>query len=100
AASPDTVVITETTKRLLPLDVFTYQDLGVHELKNVGPLRLFRVVERKESSPAIGTRITRPLIGRRRQPDLLPSHWDLVKDDIGQAVIVAGETGLRKDKLV
>src|SRR5262249_60945913 len=44
AASPDTVVITETTKRLLPPDVCTYEDLGVHDLKNVGPLRLFLVV--------------------------------------------------------
>ena len=100
AASPDTVVITETTKRLLPPDVFTYEDLGVHELKNVGPLRLFRVVERKGSSPAIETRITRPLIGRRKQLDLLSDHWDLVKDGIGQAVIVAGEAGIGKSKLV
>ena len=53
-ASPDTVVITETTKRLLPGDVFTYQDLGVRDLKNIGPLRLFCVSERKDrESPTI-----------------------------------------------
>ena len=101
AASPDTVVITETTKRLLPPDVFVYQDLGVHELKNVGPLRLFRVSERKElDDPAIETRITRPLIGRGKQLGLLSDYWDLVKDGMGQAVIVAGEGGIGKSKLI
>lgn len=99
--SPDTVVITETTKRLLPPHVFTYQDLGVQELKNVGPLRLFRVVERKEGTgPALETRITRPLIGRRKQLGLLSDHWDLVKDGNGQVVIVTGEAGIGKSKLV
>lgn len=101
AASPDTVVITEATKRLLPVDVLTYQDLGVHELKNVGPLRLFRVAERKgRDVPAGETRSTRPLIGRGKQLGLLSDHWDLVKDGFGQVVIVAGEAGIGKSKLI
>jgi predicted ATPase/class 3 adenylate cyclase len=101
AAAPDTVVITETTKRLLPPAAFTYQDLGVRELKNVGPLRLFCVVERKERDGSeIDTRRARPLIGRRKQLQLLADHWELVKDGIGQAVIVAGEAGIGKSKLI
>lgn len=100
-ASPDTVVITETTKRLLPGDVFTYQDLGVRDLKNIGPLRLFCVSERKDrDSPTIESQIIRPLIGRRKQLDLLSDHWDLAKDGNGQVVIVAGEAGIGKSKLV
>ena len=101
AAGPDTLVITEATKRLLPPDAFSYQDLGVHELKNVGALRLFRVVERQERDDSvIEPRLVRPLIGRRRQLDLLSDHWDLVKDGIGQVVIVTGEAGIGKSKLV
>lgn len=100
-ASPDTIVITETTKRLLPVDVFIYQDLGLHELKNVGPLRLFRVVERQDrAGPAVETRISRPLVGRRRQLELLADHWDMVKGGAGQAVILSGEAGIGKSKLV
>jgi class 3 adenylate cyclase/tetratricopeptide (TPR) repeat protein len=100
-ASPDTVVITETTKRLLPADVFIYQDLGVRDLKNIGPLRLFCVGERKDrESLTIEGQISRPLIGRRKQLDLLSDHWDLAKDGNGQVVIVAGEAGIGKSKLV
>jgi class 3 adenylate cyclase/predicted ATPase len=100
-ASPDTVVITETTKRLLPGDVFTYQDLGVRDLKNIGSLRLFCVSERKGGDGlTIDSQISRPLIGRRKQLDLLSDHWDLVKDGNGQVVIVAGEAGIGKSKLV
>ena len=100
-ASPDTVVITETTKRLLPGDVFTYQDLGVRDLKNIGSLRLFCVSERKGGDGlTIDSQISRPLVGRRKQLDLLSDHWDLVKDGNGQVVIVAGEAGIGKSKLV
>jgi class 3 adenylate cyclase/predicted ATPase len=100
-ADPDTVVITETTRRLLPPDVFSYQDLGVRELKNIGPIRLFCVTERKvRTSPAIEAQIPRPLVGRRKQLDLLSDHWDLAKDGTGQTVIVAGEAGIGKSKLV
>src|SRR5262245_20300681 len=100
-ASPDTVVITETTKRLLPTDVFIYQDLGVRDLKNIGPLRLFCVSERKDRDGLIiESHINRPLIGRRKQLDLLSDHWDLAKDGNGQVVIVAGEAGIGKSKLV
>jgi class 3 adenylate cyclase/predicted ATPase len=100
-ADPDTVVITETTKRLLPSEVFIYQDLGVRELKNIGPVQLFCVMERKgRNSLAIETKITRPLIGRKKQLELLSDHWELAKDGVGQTVIVAGEAGIGKSKLV
>ena len=39
AGAPDTVVITETTKRLLPPGAFTFEDLGIQDLKNVGSLQ-------------------------------------------------------------
>ena len=101
AGSPDTVVITEATKRLLPQGAFAFEDLGTRELKNVGSFHLFRVLERhgqrnlaRESSAA------RPLIGRQKQLDLLSDHWDLVKDGNGQAVIVTGEAGIGKSKLI
>ena len=100
-AAPDTVVITETTKRLLPPHGLMYEDLGAPPLKNVGSHRLFRVLERKGSElPDIEVRVTRPMVGRRKQLALLLEHWDLVKDGIGQTVIVTGEAGIGKSKLV
>jgi class 3 adenylate cyclase/tetratricopeptide (TPR) repeat protein len=101
AGAPDTVVITETTKRLLPSGAFTFEDLGVQDLKNVGAIHLFRVLERSGQRNLAGeTPVTRPLIGRQKQLDLLLDHWDLVKDGNGQAVIVTGEAGIGKSKLL
>lgn len=101
AADPDTVIITETTKRLLPGGVFTFEDLGVQELKNVGSLHLFRVLERTGQRNQAGeTPVARPLIGRQKQLGLLSDHWDVVKDGNGQAVIVTGEAGIGKSKLI
>ena len=101
AGIPNAVVITEMTKQLLPPGAFGYEDLGVRELKNVGSLRLFRVLDRKEEHDfPVETRINRPLIGRKKQLDLLSEHWDLVKDGNGQVVIVSGEAGIGKTKLV
>jgi class 3 adenylate cyclase/tetratricopeptide (TPR) repeat protein len=100
AANPNTLVITETTKRLLPTDAFSYQDLGVQELKNIGALRLFRVIEQKRTDSPAESKVTRPLIGRDKQLGLLSDHWDLAKDGNGQAVILAGEPGIGKSRLV
>ena len=98
---PNTVIVTEITKQLLPCGAFDYEDLGLRELKNVGPLRLFRVLERTEGRDrAANLRMDRPLIGRKKQLDLLSEHWDHVKDGNGQALIVSGEPGIGKTKLV
>ena len=72
AGEPDTVVITETTKRLLPSGAFTFEDLGIQDLKNVGSIHLFRVLERSGQRNLAGeTPMARPLIGRQKQLDLL-----------------------------
>src|SRR3954465_11320782 len=101
AGIPNAVVITETTKQLLPSGAFDYEDLGVRELKNVGSLRLFRVLDRTEGHDrAADARMDLPLIGRKKQLDLLVEHWEHVKDGNGQAVILSGEPGIGKTKLV
>ena len=101
AGTANAVVITETTKQLLPPGAFDYEDLGVRELKNVGPLRLFRVLNRTEGRDLpVDLRKNRPFIGRKKQLDLLSEHWDHVKDGNGQVVIVSGEPGIGKTKLV
>jgi predicted ATPase/class 3 adenylate cyclase len=101
AGIPNAVIITETTKQLLPSGAFKYEDLGLKKLKNVGSLRLFRVHDHREGpSLAADARTGRPLIGRKKQLDLLAEHWDLVKNGNGQVVIISGEAGIGKTKLV
>lgn len=101
AGIPNAVTITEMTKQLLPSGAFDYEDLGARELKNVGSLRLFRVLDStQERDLAADSRLSRPLIGRKKQLDLLSEHWDHVKEGNGQALIVSGEPGIGKTKLV
>jgi class 3 adenylate cyclase/predicted ATPase len=101
AANPDTMVITETTRRLLPPDVFTLQDLGVQELKNIQPVRLYRVINLRGANAQVSEpRAGKPLVGRDKQLGLLMELWDRVRAGSGQAVIVAGEAGFGKTKLV
>jgi len=100
-ASRDTVVITENTKRLLPPGGFSYEDLGIHHLKNVEPMRLFRVVGRTMTNgPSLRSYMKRPLVGRGKELGLLMEQWERVKGGEGQAVIVAGEAGIGKSKLI
>lgn len=100
-ADTNRIVITEDTRRLLPEGVFDYEDLGVHSMKNIEPVRVFQIAKKiAQSEPVADAGSNRPLIGRMRQQELLLEHWERVKSGEGQAVIVASQPGVGKSKLV
>lgn len=102
-ARRDTMAITETTRRLLPPNAFRYDDLGVHELKGLRAIRLFRVTGRvvtEENTISELAPADRLLVGRGEQLALLLEYWQRTKRGTGQSVIVAGEAGIGKTKLV
>jgi class 3 adenylate cyclase/predicted ATPase len=102
-AGPDTVVIADATRRLTG-DLFEYRDLGAVELKGiVGPLRAWQVLGPSAVASRFealrGSVLTR-LIGRDEEIDLLLRRWARVKAGDGQVVLVSGEAGLGKSRLV
>ncbi len=99
-ARPDTLVVTETTKRLLPPGGFEFRDLGMCEMKNVDPQRLYEVAEQTQAHAAPSQRTATPLIGRKQHLGLLLEGWERVVEGDGQAIIIAGEGGIGKSKLV
>ena len=102
-AEPDTVVISETTHRLT-CGFFACRDLGMHTLKGVSmPMRAYRVLgegpaqSRLEVTTATGLT---PLVGREQEVGLLLGRWEQARDGLGQVVLLAGEAGIGKSRLV
>jgi TOMM system kinase/cyclase fusion protein len=102
-AAPNTLVISATTLPLLG-GFFAYQSLGMHLLKGFAqPIEVYQV--RYESTArsrleAAGTTGLTPLVGREQEVGLLLERWAQVKDGLGQVVLLSGEAGIGKSRLV
>ena len=102
AAEPDTVVITAATQRLVA-GMFVLEDRGPQELKGVRePVTLYRVVQpsgvRSRMDVAAG-RLTR-FVGRDMELGTLIDRWERAQDAEGSTVVVLGEAGVGKSRLV
>ncbi|WP_407179395.1 AAA family ATPase [Bradyrhizobium sp. STM 3562] len=101
-AAPNTVVIAESTRRLVG-NLFELQDLGPKDLKGIGgPVRAFAAVH--ASSIASRFEAMHPggltaLIGREEELELLLRRWSRVKAGEGQVVLLSGEAGIGKSRL-
>src|SRR5262245_59797378 len=102
-AAPNTVVISQATYRLAQ-GLFACEALGPQSLKNVAvPLELYRVHGASEAQSrfevAIRTGLT-PLIGREHEVGLLVERWKRAQQGDGQVVLLNGEPGIGKSRLV
>jgi predicted ATPase/class 3 adenylate cyclase len=102
-AAPDTIMISGATQRLVQ-GVFAYEDLGAHTLRGVAtPVRVFHVLQEREAKngvdSAVGGGLT-PLLGRDQELGMLLERWSQVKDGHGQVVLLNGEAGIGKSRLV
>jgi predicted ATPase len=102
-AAPGQVVIGATT-RLLIGETFDLKDLGTRELKGFAePVQSWRVV--REGDIDSGYEAGRvggglPLVGRQEELGLLLRSWEASKEGHGQAVLIQGEAGIGKSRLV
>jgi TOMM system kinase/cyclase fusion protein len=102
-AVPNTVVISAATFQLLG-GFFACQPLGTPLLKGFAqPLAVYRVLyesmARSRLEAAGSTGLT-PLVGREQEVRLLLERWAQVKDGTGQVVLLSGEAGIGKSRLV
>jgi class 3 adenylate cyclase/predicted ATPase len=102
-AEPDTVVLSDTTARLVQ-GYFVWQDRGMQTLKGFDtPVRVSQVVgesaaqSRLEVAAASGLT---PLVGRETEVTLLRERWAQACDGLGQVVLLSGEAGIGKSRLV
>jgi TOMM system kinase/cyclase fusion protein len=102
-AAPNTVVISAATRQLLG-GFFACQPLGNQLLKGFAQLiEVYQV--RYESTArsrleAAGRTGLTPLVGREAEVGLLRERWAQVKDGLGQVVLLSGEAGIGKSRLV
>jgi predicted ATPase len=102
-AEPDTVTISEATHRLIQ-GYFSWQDLGGHDLKGVAePMRVYRVLGESAAQSRldiVSAHGLTPLVGREQEVGLLFERWRQVKDGQGQVVLLSGEAGIGKSRLL
>jgi class 3 adenylate cyclase/predicted ATPase len=101
-AAPDTLVIAENTRRQIGA-LFELEDLGLQPLAGFAePQHAWRVL--RESSvvsrfEALRSEAT-PLVGRNEELDLLLRRCQQAKSGEGQVVLVSGEPGIGKSRLL
>src|SRR5712691_10610750 len=102
-AASNTVVISAATVQLLG-GFFTCQSLGTPALKGLAqPLEVSRVLYESTARSrleAAGSTGLPPLVGREQEVELLRERWAQVKDGIGQVILLSGEAGIGKSRLV
>src|SRR5262249_39782727 len=102
-ATPNTLVISAATFQLLG-GFFACQPLGTPLLKGQAqPLAVYRALYESlaRSRPgAVGSAGLTPLVGREQEVALLRERWAQVKDGLGQVVLLSGEAGIGKSRLV
>ena len=102
-AASGTVVVSEDTHRIVR-GFFDFSPLGAHEIKGLAEVvTLYRVVgESGAESNLDAARRTglTPLTGRGEELSLLEQRWSSVQDSGGHAVLVEGEAGIGKSRIV
>jgi predicted ATPase/class 3 adenylate cyclase len=102
-AEPDTVVISATTRRLVQ-GLFECRELTQQGIKGVEtPLAVYCVLGESATQSrfevAVSSGLT-PLVGREEEGELLRRRWERVKAGEGQVVLLSGEAGIGKSRLV
>jgi predicted ATPase/class 3 adenylate cyclase len=102
-AEPDTVVIAVSTRRLIG-DLFECADHGVHHVKGFAePVQVWRVVAEIPAESRFEAQHTAgltPLVGRDREIALLVDCWLQAKAGEGQVVLLSGEPGIGKSRIL
>jgi predicted ATPase len=102
-AQPNTVAISDTTYRLVQ-GYFVCQDLGAHALRGVTEARrLYHVLGASGATSRLEVAQPRgltPLVGRESEVALLVERWEQAKAGHGQVILLSGEAGIGKSRLV
>jgi class 3 adenylate cyclase len=102
-AEPDAVLIAQHTRQLLG-DLFEYRNLGAVEVKGFHePIYAYQVVGEsavESRFEALHGTMPTPLVGREEEIDPLQRQWQRAKRGEGRVVLLSGEPGIGKSRLV
>jgi class 3 adenylate cyclase/predicted ATPase len=101
-AEPNTVVIAQSTRRLLG-NLFELEDLGAKDLKGIaGPVHAWAALRGSSAEgrfEALHASGLTELVGREEELELLLRRWSKAKTGEGQVVLLSGEPGIGKSRL-
>jgi class 3 adenylate cyclase/tetratricopeptide (TPR) repeat protein len=102
-AQPGNIVVSDRVRRLA-IGAFDYQDLGEQSLKGIArSTHAYRILgvsaaaSRFEAATQDGLT---PLVGREQELGLLLERWALAQDGEGQVVLLSGEPGIGKSRIL
>jgi class 3 adenylate cyclase len=103
-ATADQIIIANSTRRLVG-KAFELTDLDEHDLKGIAePVHAWRVesalVTESRFDASRGGGALTPLVGREEELDLLLRRWSQAKDGEGQVVLLSGEPGIGKSRIL
>jgi hypothetical protein len=100
AAEPGSVLITLNVQRQVA-GLFVAEEQGARELKGVSePVQLFRIIRASGGGRRGGARALTPFVGREEELGALARRWDRARAGEGQLVLIVGEPGLGKSRLL
>jgi class 3 adenylate cyclase/tetratricopeptide (TPR) repeat protein/ABC-type transport system involved in cytochrome c biogenesis ATPase subunit len=96
------LVVAKETHRLLGT-IFDVSSLGGQDLKGIAsPVEAYRIDGETSFQSRFAARQSgdlTPIIGRRREIDLITERWTLARSSKGQMVIISGEAGIGKSRI-
>jgi class 3 adenylate cyclase/predicted ATPase len=99
-AEPNTVIVTARVQRQVA-GLFVAEERGSHNLKGVPePIILYRIVRASGAGRRAGQRHLTPLVGRDEEIGILMRRWERARQGDGQLVLIVGEPGLGKSRLI
>ncbi|MFK7761729.1 MAG: adenylate/guanylate cyclase domain-containing protein [Roseobacter sp.] len=102
-AEPGTVLIGRRTHRLIE-GLFVCEQLGAQSLKGISePIEVYRVRDTTEARSSFEAKMRRgltPMAGRKEEIGLLVNRWDQAKAREGQVVLISGEPGVGKSRIL
>ena len=99
-AEPRSVLMTANVQRQAA-GLFVAEDKGAHKLKGaLEPVNLFRVIRASGAGRRSGARSLTPLVGREEELSLIARRWERALKGEGQLVLIVGEPGLGKSRLI
>ena len=100
AAEPGWVLVTGNVQRQVA-GLFVAEEQGAHNLKGARvPVSLYRIVRASGGAWRGGARALTPFIGREEEFGLLARRWERARGGEGQLVLIVGEPGIGKSRLL
>src|SRR2546427_4470982 len=102
-AAPNTMAVSEATSRLIQ-GYFACQDLGAQTLRGITePITVYQILRESGATSRLDVAQHRgltPLVGRESEVTLLLERWEQAKRGQGQVVLLTGDAGIGKSRLV